>query len=194
MCLYSIHLIAFCVFPKNFIKSPLKTCHCTISHHKPWKTYSGAQPRSPYEDQSDWNDTWVSAIITLSVNVNGKSEAIELLVLPAVDTVVHTTENWFSMKAEWCGGTAGPLMSALCHLSLSFSLSLHYLCHSPFSFLPSLCSLPPPFLLSFSSVQYIFLALHLPVLCPHLSAPPLLLSHLLPFSCLSPLLCFIGIT
>ncbi len=156
------------ISPKIYIKWPLKMCHYTISYHKPWKTYSGAQPRNPYEDQSDCNDTGVSAIITLSVNVNGRSKAIELLVLPAVDTVVHTRENWFSMKAEWCGGTAGPLMSALCHLSLSFSLSLHYLCHSLFSFLSSLCSRPPLFL-----PQFLFSSVSFPrssSLCP-LSSP-----------------------
>lgn len=124
----------------------------------------------------------VSAITTLSVNVNGWSEAIELLVLPAVVTVVHTMENWFSVEAEWCGGTAGPLMSALCHLCLSFSLSLHRLFSLVFSPLHLL------FLLNFFSVQYLFLALHLSALYLHFSVSPLLLSHLLSSPRLSPLL------
>lgn len=60
--------------------------------------------------------------------VMAESEAPEA----GLGSVVHSRENWFSMKAEWCGGTAGPLMSALCHLSLF--LSLHHLCHCPFPF------------------------------------------------------------
>lgn len=90
----------------------------------------GGNPHKHLENiqQNDCNDTQRGhTLTTLSLNVNGWSEAIELPVLSAVETIVHTEENWFSMMADWCGGAAGPLMSAFCHLSL-LSLSL---CLSP---------------------------------------------------------------
>lgn len=116
-------------------------------------------------------------ITTLSFSVNGRTKATEWLVLPPADTIVHTRENWFSLNAEWCEGTAGPLMSALCHLSLT----LHFLCHSPFSFqfffspifLPSLSfphSSPRCQFSSCFSSAFLF-----PALLPFLSF--LLLSH-----------------
>lgn len=116
-------------------------------------------------------------ITTLSFSVNGRTKATEGLVLPPADTIVHTRENGFSMNAEWCEGTASPLMSALCHLSLT----LHFLCHSPFSFqfffspifLPSLSfphSSPRCQFSSWFSSAFLF-----PALLPFLSF--LLLSH-----------------
>lgn len=90
--------------------------------------------------------------------VMAESEAPEA----GLGSVVHSRENWFSMKAEWCGGTAGPLMSALCHLSLF--LSLHHLCHCPFTF--SLSSSHHSFFTFFSSYfTFLTILFYLPGLC-----------------------------
>lgn len=154
--------------------------------NKFWKPYFGAKPRTPYEDQSECNETWREllplCLLMLMVDARLQSRRSCLLLTP-LSIPRRIDFPWKLSDVErllalWCQ-----------HSFICLFLYLHHLWHAPLLHVCIFC-----FLFSFPPIYFsIFL-----LICPPpvwytcFPAPPLNLSSTLQCLLLAPWRCNIG--